>query len=210
MAEEGKVVRRPTEKKKAVASGKARKRGFLQKIADYYIPEDVSNIPEHIMYSFFIPAIFDAMCEAITNGVEMLFHGGDGYRRNGKKRKFDDPLGYNRVSKKGTKTSIRDEDDERVSGIDIFIEGGIVEVKKFLSILDEDIEEFDWISVSDVYSRAHIKMNYAKQAAYDKYGWTTLDDVTYRQTWDYAKDEDGKNVRVKGYVIHFPRPTIQM
>ena len=206
MAETERVVRRPHVKRDGVASGKERKRGFLDKIADYYMPEDVSNIPEHVLYSFFIPALFDAVCEALTNGVEMFFHGGSGYSRGGKKRKFDDPLGYNRISsKKGTKTSIRDEDDERVSGVDIFIPGGIAEREKYLATLEEDIEEFDWISVADVYARARIKMNYAKQTAYEKYGWTTMDDVTYRQTWD--RDSDG--ARIKGYVIHFPRPTIQ-
>lgn len=203
MAEEQMV--RPNKRKAAVASGKLKKKSFLQKIGEYYMPEDISNIPEHIIYTMFIPAIFDAMCEALTNGVEMLFHGNAVGNSKGRKRKFDDPLGYNKISsgKGGTKMRVGDT-DERVHGVDIFIEGNLKDLTEFLDTLDEDIDEFDWVSVSDVYQRAEIKINYAKQAAYDRYGWTTLNDVTYKKTWDWV---DGK--KVQGYIVHFPKPAIQ-
>lgn len=202
---EEQISRRGGNKKAPAASGKLKKKSFIQKIGEYYMPEDISNIPEHIIYTMFIPAIFDAMCEALTNGVEMLFHGNaaGGSRRKG--RKFDDPLGYNKVSsgKSGTKMRVGD-GDERVHGVDIFIPGGIRDLEDFLDTLDEDIDEFDWISVSDVYQRADIKINYAKQDAFNRYGWTTLNDVTYKKTWDWI---DGK--KVQGYIVHFPKPAIQ-
>lgn len=193
------------EKKAAVVKGgaKEKKRGFLQKVAEYYLPDDIQNIPEHIMYTFFIPAIFDAICDSLTNGVEMIFHSGNS--RSGKRRKFDDPLGYNRISSsKGSKMRINEDSDERVSGIDIFIPGQIKEVDYFLKVLDKDIDDFDYISVADVYNRAGLKVNYAKQANAERYGWTTVDDVTYKSSYEYINGE-----RVKGYILHFPRPTIQ-
>lgn len=194
------------EKKAAVVKGGAKtvKRGFLQKVAEYYLPDDIQNIPEHIMYTFFIPAIFDAVCDSLTNGVEMIFHGGTG-KAGSKRRKFDDPLGYQKVSSgKAGKMRVNDDRDERIAGVDIFIPGNIRDVDEFLSVLDEDIDDFDYISVSDVYQRAGLKMNWAKQAAADKYGWTSVDDVTYKSSYEYVDGE-----RTKGYVLHFPKPTIQ-
>lgn len=194
------------EKKAAVVnSAKTVKRGFLQKVAEYYLPDDIQNIPEHIMYTFFIPAIFDAICDSLTNGVEMIFHGGSG-KSGSKRRKFDDPLGYQKISSgKGSNSRMRvSEGDERLSGVDIFIPGNIKEVYYFLDVLDKDIDEFDYISVSDVYQRAGLKMNWAKQAAAEKYGWTTVEDVTYNSSYQIVDGE-----REKGYVVHFPRPTIQ-
>lgn len=198
------------EPKASIVKGGAKsvKRGFLQKIAEYYLPDDIQNIPEHIMYTFFIPAIFDAVCDSLTNGVEMIFHGGSG-KASSKRRKFDDPLGYQKVSSgKGGKMRINDERDERISGVDIFIPGNITEVDDFLGTLDEDIDDFDYISVSDVYQRAGIKMNWAKQGAAEKYGWTSVEDVTYKSSYQFV-EEDGRKVRVRGYILHFPKPTIQ-
>lgn len=188
-------------KKEAVVGGKAKKKGFFGKIAEYYFPEDISNIPEYITYQFFVPAVFDAICDSLTNGVEMIFHGNG---KGSKKRKFDDPLGYNKISSKGGKMKISD-GDERVLGVDIFIPGTIKDVDYFLSVLDKDIDDYTWISVADVYERAGIKMNYVRQEKANRYGWTSVEDVTYRSSWD--KDSDGD--RVKGYTLHFPKPTIQ-
>lgn len=193
------------EPKAAIVKGGAKnvKRGFLQKIAEYYLPDDIQNIPEHIMYTFFIPAIFDAICDSLTNGVEMIFHSGSS-KAGSKRRKFDDPLGYQKVSSGKVNKMRVSEGDERVSGVDIFIEGKIADVDYFLSVLDKDIDDFDYISVSDVYQRAGLKMNWAKQGAAEKYGWTSVEDVTYKSSYQYVDGE-----RVKGYVLHFPRPTIQ-
>lgn len=203
MAEE----RKREKKEPVVAGGKVKRKGFLAKCAEYYMPgeEEIRNIPEHIIYKLFVPAIFEAACDALTNGVDMFFHGSTGGSR--RRRKFDDdPLGYNKVSKKekGTSTTVSSDRDERVSGVDIFIEGSIRDVEYFLDVLDQDIEDFDYVSVSDVYERAHIKQNYAKQARNDKWGWTCLDDVTYKKGTEWV---DGG--RASGYYVHFPKPTLQ-
>ena len=51
MAEEQMVRRGGNKKAPAVKSGgKLKKKSFLQKIGEYYMPEDISNIPEHILY----------------------------------------------------------------------------------------------------------------------------------------------------------------
>lgn len=201
MAEE-----RIREKKEAVVSaGKIKRKGFLAKCAEYYMPgeEDLKSIPDKIIYTMFVPAIFEAACDALTNGVDMFFHGSTGgsRRRRGDK---DDPLRYNKASKSGTSTRVSDDVDERISGLDIFIEGSIRDVENFLDKLDRDLEDFDYVSVSDVYERAHIKQNYVRQAKNDRWGWTSLDDVTYRKETDRI---DGQ--RVSGYNVHFPKPTLQ-
>lgn len=192
-------------KEAVVSSGKVKRKGFLATCAEYYMPdeEELRDIPNKIIYTMFVPAIFEAICDALTNSVEMFFHGSTSGRRRGK-RKFDDPLDYNKASsKKSTTTTISDR-DERIDGVDIFVSGTIRDVDKFLDILDEDLEEFDYVSVSDVYERAHIKQSYTRQAKNDRWGWQNLDDVTYKKG---SEKIDGE--WVSGYYVHFPKPTLQ-
>ena len=190
-------------KKKAVVKAKATKKSFASKIREYYFPEDISNIPEYITYEFFIPAVFDAISDSLTNAIDMIFHKG-GKRKSGK-RKFDDPLGYSKISKgEGGKMRVS-ERDERIDGVSIFIPGTIADVKYFLDVLDEDIEDYDWISVADVYERAGIKLKWSKQDRANKYGWESVEDVEYTMSRERIDGE-----MVKGYNLYFPKPAIMV
>lgn len=70
----------PEKKVEAVVSGgaKTRKKSEAKKLADTFISEDASNVKNYILGDVLIPAIKKAVCDIVTNGIEMILYGETG------------------------------------------------------------------------------------------------------------------------------------
>lgn len=60
------------------SGAKTRKKSEAKKLADTFISEDASNVKNYILGDVLIPAIKKAVCDIVTNGIEMLLYGESG------------------------------------------------------------------------------------------------------------------------------------
>ena len=70
----------PEKKVQTVVSGgaKTRKKSEAKKLADTFISEDAGNVKNYILGDVLIPAIKKAVCDIVTNGIEMILYGETG------------------------------------------------------------------------------------------------------------------------------------
>ena len=169
-----------------VVSGpvRPRKKSELQKVADSFISEDVSNIKQYILMDVLIPSIKRAVSEIVTNGINMLLYG-EAVRTEKKSNasKISSRTYYNsqEPSQPTPRTgSVYDYDEYTITNRG--------EAEEVLSSLEDMIERYGTASVADFYELLGVSCNFTDY----NYGWSDL-----------------RNARVvsvrDGYVIKFPK-----
>ena len=177
----------PAEKKKIekVVSGKVKtkKKSEIRKLSDVFISEDIGNVKSYILFDILLPAAKKAISDVIRNGTDMILYGSSGGKRssNASKVSYRSYYDNDRRSYEHRNRSVYDYDDI------IFDSRG--EAEDVLEKMDELIETYDAVSVSDFYELAGISGDYTG----NKYGWTDI--------------HTAKVVRVSGdgYMIKLPR-----
>lgn len=180
----------PEKRIEKVVSGtvKPKKKGDMQKFADVFISEDVSNVKSYILLEVLVPAIKKAISDIVTNGIDMVLYGETGRTRN---KSTASKVSYNRCYD-------RPEDRKRDysvpaarNGFDyddlIFPTRGDAEA--VLDAMNEIIAQYQVVSIADLYDLANVSLdNYAA----NKYGWTDI--------------RGCKPIRVRdGYILKLPR-----
>lgn len=180
-------AKREPERKRVekVVSGnvKSRKKNEIRKLADVFISEDVENVKSYILLDVLVPAVKKAVSDIVTNGIDMILYGDSG---RGKK---NSPA--SRVSYRSYYNRDRDRQSARIrSGYayeDVILDSR-GEAEEVLVRMDELMDTYGIVSVSDFYELVGISSNYTD----NKYGWTDI--------------RSAKTIRVKdGYMIKLPR-----
>lgn len=180
-------INEPAEEKKKVekvvnGSAKTKKKTLVQKFAEAFVPEDVSNVKEYIFEDLMIPAAKKLIDDIVSNGVSMLLWGGKGRSNSGSKasRINYNSLHDNRGSSVARTRSRYDYDDV------------ILDTRRdaddVLERMREIVREYGMVSVADLYDLVGITGNYTD----NKYGWTDIRNAYVEHVRD-------------GYLIRMPR-----
>lgn len=178
----------PEKKVEAVVSGgaKTRKKSEAKKLADTFISEDAGNVKNYILVDVLIPAIKKAVCDIVTNGIEMILYGETG-------RAKGSTVNYSKISTRRYDRSGERRDytasARRGFNYDEVIVPSRGEAQKILDCMDEVIAQYRFVSIFDLYELAGLDAPYT----YDKYGWSDISTARVL------------SVR-EGYLIKLPRP----
>lgn len=164
---------------------KAKKKGELQKFADIFIAGDISNVKSYIIDDVLIPIAKKAIDDIVNNGLKILLYGSD--------------EGFRRTKNSCTRASYRDyyDDDSRHKSAnlstkrfdydDVLFETRS-DAAKVLTQMDEIIEQYEVVSVADMYDLAGLSQPYTS----NKYGWSDIRSAEVVRAHD-------------GYIIKLPR-----
>lgn len=177
-----------TKRVEKVVSGtvKTKKKSELAKLSDIFIPGDIQNVKSYIFSDVLVPAIIDAVEDIVTKGIRMLLRGDAGSRD---RRSTADRVSY--VKYYDRKDDSRRADTSRTRtgyNYDDIILQTRGEAEEVLSRMDEIIDTYGVVSVSDLYDLVGVTGNYTD----NKYGWTNI--------------RNAKPIRVRdGYMLDLPK-----
>ncbi len=186
-----KEERIPERKVEKVVSGivKPKKKGGIQKLADIFISEDISNVKSYILLDVLIPAIKKAIFDIVTNGIDMILYGETGRTRN--KSSIASKVSYQRYY---DRTDEQKRDYRTLSLRNAFDYDELIfptrgDAEAVLDAMNEIISQYGVVSVMDLYDLANVSTdNYTA----NKYGWTNISGC--------------KPIRVRdGYVLNLPK-----
>lgn len=178
------------EKKKVekVIKGKAKikKKSELHKFTDIFISEDIANVKSYIFMDVLVPAIKKAVSDIITDGVDMILYGEKGSRRTSKAGKISYRDYYDRRdSDRYSRNEIRTRSGYGYDDVIVDTRG---EAEDVLARMDELMDEYQVVSVADLYDLVGASCNYTD----NNYGWTNI--------------RNAEIVRVRnGYMIKMPK-----
>lgn len=168
-----------------LGKAKVKKKSEVQKFADVFISEDVSNVKNYILNGVLIPAIKDAIYDIVVNGAKMTLFGESAGTSS---RRSNSSSTNSRVSYRSYYDNDRRTTSNNIpkrSGYDfdpiIFENAGDAQytLDKMIEIIDS---QYQVVSVMDMYCAAGLDCPYT----YDSYGWTSLagaDVVKVRDGW---------------------------
>lgn len=182
--EQKKAAEKKVEK---VVTGKAtvRKKSALSKIADEFISDDAKNIKSYVIGDVLIPAFKKAISDIVTNGIDMILYGGS---MGKSKRSSADRVSYRNYYDEPRSSREKTYSDTRFSFDEVIVDSR-GEAEEVLARMDEIIEQYQVVSVADLYELAGIRNdNYMTH----KYGWTSI------------RNADVVRIR-DGYLIKMPK-----
>lgn len=184
--ENSKTTERKVQK---VVSGKVKekKKSGVRKFADTFISEDVGSVKNYIIGDFIIPLIQKTICDIFEEIPKTIFYGKSRDKRSSgdrvSYRSYSDRRDYRRYDHRDSRSRTRFDSDDI-----IFDSRG--EAEKVLSVMDEIMDEYELVRVSDFYDLAGLSCPYV----WNDYGWTNI--------------RNAEVVRVRdGYVIKMPKAT---
>lgn len=178
----------PDKKVEKIIAGtvKSKKKNEIQKFADVFISEDVTNVKSYILLDVLVPAIKKAISDIVTNGIDMILYGGSG---GNKKSSTASKVSYRNYYER--ENDRRDYNSSRTKtgyNYDDIILDNRGEAEDVLSRMDELISTYGLVSVADLYDLVGVTGNYTD----NKYGWTDI--------------RSAQVVRVRdGYLIKLPK-----
>lgn len=172
-----------------VVKGKVRrkKKSSMTKFADVFVAEDASNVVDYIWMDVLIPTIKNTISDIITNGVDMMLWGAV---KGNKRRSSNTYVSYRDYSSRDRRDDRTVTRRSRYSFDDIVIPSR-QEADEVLEKMDEIIDRYDIVSVSDYYDLVGETGNYTD----NKYGWSSL------RTAEVVRVRDG-------YIIKLPKPKV--
>lgn len=167
-----------------VISGQAKikKRSEFRKFADVFMPDDINSVKSFVMFDVIIPGVK----RAIRDIVDLFLYGEIDSR--GINNQTAPRKSYERCYNKSN--NIRTNTSKAYSGYNYepIIVNNRGEAEKVLTRMIEIIEEFEMVSVSDLYELVGIDGDWTD----NKYGWTDLSDASVTRVRD-------------GYMLDLPR-----
>ena len=177
----------PPKKVERVASGKARRKNEVQKLADAFITEDVHSVKDYLIQEVLLPAAKKAISEMVSSGIDMLLYGeAKSKNRSRNESRVSYTKYYERERERdydrGTRTRARGYDYD-----DIILDTRR-EAEEVLDRMQDLIDNYGMVSVADLYDLVGINGSYTD----NKYGWTHL------------RSADVQRVR-DGYLLKLPK-----
>lgn len=165
-------------------SVRSKKKNELNKLADVFIAEDISNVKSYILQDIIIPAIKTAISDVVTNGIEMILYGETGKTKKSTSSRVSYRDYYSSNDRKSSNSSA----SRRSYSYDDIILDNRAEAEEVLVRMDELIEAYGVASVGDLYDLVGLTGDYTD----NKYGWTNL--------------RSAQAVRVRdGYLLKLPK-----
>ena len=185
-SKENTIERKKVEK---VVKGKVKqkKKSSIRKFTDVFISEDVGSVKDYIIGDFIIPLIQKTICDIFEEIPKTIFYGKSSRGR----KSAGDRVSYSSYSDRDRRDSRRYYDEPRSRSrfdSDDIIFDSRSEAEKVLSTMDEIMDEYDLVRVSDFYDLAGLSCPYV----WNDYGWTNIRNAEVTRVRD-------------GYVIKIPR-----
>lgn len=174
-----------SKKVEQIASGKARKKTEVRKLADNFIAEDMHSVKDYILQEVLIPTAKKVISEVVTNSIDMLLYG---EVKSKKRSQNDSRISYTkyyereRDYERGARTRSRGYDYD-----DIILDTRR-EAEEVLDRMQDLIDNYGIVSVADLYDLVGINGSYTD----NKYGWTQL------------RSADVQRIR-DGYLLKLPK-----
>ena len=176
-------VAKPEKKVEKVISGtaKLKKKGAVQKFADVFLSEDISNVKDYLLLDVLIPAAKKALFDIVTNGFDMLLYGEAGRtKKTSPASKVSYRSYYDRESgRKEHISSPRSGSRYGYEHSDIIVDNRR-DAEEILNRMDELIESYKIASVSDLYEFAGIDGDHTDC----NYGWTDISTATIVRSYN--------------------------
>jgi hypothetical protein len=183
-------------KRKKVVSGKRVKKSFGKRLASTFNEGEAgSEVVSYIMHDVVIPAAKATFADLVEGAIEMLLFGGE---RNSRVRRhggrsyvsysdmYNKNTGRRDTSRRGGDLRARNRHD-----FSSIVLSSRQEAELVLTELATTIEEYDVVSVADLYDIVGIDAEFTDA----KYGWVEFDGMST------------KRVR-EGWVLDLPRPRV--
>ena len=175
-----------------VVRGKVKtKTNNTRKLTDIFISEDAANVKKYIIMDVIVPSIKKAVYDLIVGTLDMSLYGGRG---NGKRPTADkiSYRDYNNVSRRDDRSYGHTRTTSGYSYDDIVVETR-GEAESVLHRMDELMEAYDQVRVSDLYDLVGITGEYTD----NKYGWTNIHNARVVRTRDGYKIEMPRAIALK-------------
>ena len=192
-------AKEPQEKKveQVVVNAERRKKSLLKRFADVFIGGDSKSVVHYVVMEVLVPQAKDMMAEAASQGFERMIYGDSRPPRRGAAGpRPAGPTNYTRYAVRGNnplgRAGAADANPPvrpRSPGIDDILFASRVEGDTVLERLYDLLNEYESVSVSDLYSLVGWSPSYTDQ----KWGWTNLHGSLVRRTRD-------------GYTLELPKP----
>ena len=163
-----KAEKQAVEKKKVekVVKGKVKvkKKGELNKFANMFISEDVTDVKSYVIMDVIVPLIK----KGISETVDMILYGGSGSGKRSKSSKVSYSSYYDRRDndRRASHSTVR---TGRYDFDDLILESR-GEAEDVLDRLGELIDNYGVASVADLYDLVGLDFEYTD----NKYGWTNI------------------------------------
>lgn len=164
---------------------KQKKPTNAKKLAELFVPGDLTSIGDYILTDVIVPNITKMVEDIVCNSIHMLF----GRPANSGQKSTAARVSYRDCYEDDRKKCNQSRATRSYSYDDIVFEtrGDAEEV---LYRMEELLDRFEVVSVADLFDMAGISCNYTD----NKYGWTSLRGAKVERVSD-------------GYVIRLPRAT---
>lgn len=146
---------------------KTKKKSELSKLGDVFISEDAKGVGSYIFMDVLVPTIKKAIVDIVTDGINMVFFGGDARGKSSKSQAgYVAYSSYSDRNRSHTYSSAR----TRTCSYDDIIFESRGEAEEVLSRMDELVDKYGIVSVADMYDLAGLSCPYT----YNDYGWTSI------------------------------------
>jgi hypothetical protein len=167
------------EVKQVTTTAKTKKKSLGSKLAQTFLPEDVTDVKEYVIWDVVIPTAKNVLLDTLNE----VLGGGRRVRSSGL------VISGNRRDYRGISTN-RSLNGRRRSGFeyeDVIVDSS-QEAHDVLDELDALMEQYQVVSLADLYSAAGISCDYT----YNDYGWKDISDARV------VRDP-------QGWLLKFPR-----
>jgi hypothetical protein len=162
---------------KVVTGSVKTKKNELRKLTDVFISEDVKNVKEYVFMDVLVPAIKKAIVDIVTDGVNMIFFGGNARSSGSTASKISYNKYYDR--RDGDRRNDAHRTRSGYSYDDVSLESR-AEAEEVLSRMDELIDTYGEVSVADLYDLVGVTGEYTD----NRYGWTNIKNANVVRTRD--------------------------
>ena len=146
-------------------SVRTKKKDGTHKLKDVFISEDAANVKNYVFLDVLVPAVKNALSDIVTDGINMILFGDT---KMGTKKNRYDKVSYRSYS--DTKDSRYGGGRTRLYDYEDVILDSRGEAENVLAHMDDIIDEYDAVSVADLYDLVGITGRYTDQ----DYGWTNI------------------------------------
>lgn len=178
------IVSDQTQRAKQITKGRTIKThdGFFSKLIQNLISDDPSSVKTYLIDDILIPGVKDLIANAINLGIDAIFFGSGSEQSFRKSRTSQNGrVSYQKYYDQNTRGRQRysNHDARRSDADDILVETRR-EAQEILNELNCILEEYDQVSVGDLYDAAGMTTNFTMY----KYGWFNLSNARIRQVRD--------------------------
>lgn len=169
-----------------------KKEPISRKFADTFLADNLQNVRSYVFNDVIVPAITDAIVDALTSGIGMLFKGNPTAGRN-RNKPAGNRVNYSSYSRDESRSSNRRTQPRDRHGYADIIFDTRGDAQEVMDCLDEVLDKYKVISIADFYDLAGVpeESNYTDR----NYGWYDLNGMVI------TRDRDG-------YRIKLPKPEV--